>query len=200
PGSACLPRQKCRHSVRKSSRGSSTLEYGPVAGFEPRVRQWPRSCQHVSGRSARPWSGVVSDRESKARGWGRRLDAKRVEHGGGEERSGRPPRSHEDRARDLTMRANRWMAAAVIAVSVSVSGVSAQEGGTPGVPPNARPLSLEEALAAAGVESEEIAVAEAGVLSADAEVQRATAARLPQLGASASYSRTLASQFEGLGG
>lgn len=58
-------------------------------------------------------------------------------------------------------------------------------------------LSLAEALERAAGQSEQIAIARAGVLQAEGNVVRARAARLPQLNASASYQRTLASQFEG---
>lgn len=66
--------------------------------------------------------------------------------------------------------------------------------------PGARRISLEEALRLASGQSEQVEIARAGVLRAEGDVLRARAARLPQLGASASYQRTLASQFEGVGG
>lgn len=94
---------------------------------------------------------------------------------------------------------NIWIGALVL-VLLATTTVAGQERDVPPTAEGSRPLSLAEALAAAGADSEELAVAEAGVLVSQAEVTRATAARLPQLGASASYSRTLASQFEGLGG
>ena len=61
-------------------------------------------------------------------------------------------------------------------------------------------LSLEEAIARAERASEEVAIAEAGVRRAVAEERRAASERLPQILASASYDRTLASEFSGLFG
>lgn len=64
----------------------------------------------------------------------------------------------------------------------------------------ARPLSLEEAIALAAGTSEEVEIARAGVDRAEANVDRTDSQRKPQVNASASYQRTLASQFEGIGG
>lgn len=58
-------------------------------------------------------------------------------------------------------------------------------------------LSLTEALERAAGGSEQVAIARAGVVQAEGNVVRARAARLPQLNATASYQRALASQFEG---
>lgn len=66
--------------------------------------------------------------------------------------------------------------------------------------PQARPLTLAEALDAAASTSEQVTIARAGVTRARGDILRARAARLPQFNGSASYSRTLASQFEGFGG
>ncbi|MCA1733195.1 MAG: TolC family protein [Acidobacteria bacterium] len=63
-----------------------------------------------------------------------------------------------------------------------------------------RRLSLEEALALARGTSEGVAVARAGADRADANVDRTESQRKPQLSGSASYQRTLASQFDGVGG
>lgn len=63
-----------------------------------------------------------------------------------------------------------------------------------------RPLSLAEALRLASSASEQVEIARAGVTRARGNLVQARAARLPQVGGSASYSRALASQFEGLGG
>lgn len=62
-----------------------------------------------------------------------------------------------------------------------------------------RELSLEEALAIATATSEDLEIARAGVRRAGASVDR-TESRKPQVNASGSYQRSLASQFEGLGG
>ena len=59
-------------------------------------------------------------------------------------------------------------------------------------------LSLEEAIALAGSKSEQVAVAEAGVARARGERMRARAERFPQLSLTASYDRTLETEFEGL--
>ncbi len=63
-----------------------------------------------------------------------------------------------------------------------------------------RELSLEEALAIATATSEDLAIARAGVRRASANVDRTESQRKPQVNASSSYQRSLASQFEGLGG
>ncbi len=61
-----------------------------------------------------------------------------------------------------------------------------------------RDLSLEDALALAIENSETITLAKAGVQRADANVRLTESQRLPQINGSASYQRTLLSQFEGL--
>lgn len=61
-------------------------------------------------------------------------------------------------------------------------------------------LSLDEALALATDTSENLEIARAGFERADANVKRTNSQRLPQLNGSASYQRTLASQFSGVGG
>jgi outer membrane protein len=63
-----------------------------------------------------------------------------------------------------------------------------------------RRLSLEDALALATGTSEQLAIGEAGVRRADANVRRTESQGLPQIGASASYTRALANQFAGIGG
>ncbi|MGZ8709472.1 MAG: TolC family protein, partial [Thermoanaerobaculia bacterium] len=63
-----------------------------------------------------------------------------------------------------------------------------------------RSLSLEEALTIATATSEDLAIARAGVRRASASVDRTESQRKPQVNASGSYQRSLASQFEGLGG
>lgn len=59
-------------------------------------------------------------------------------------------------------------------------------------------MSLEDALALAIENSETITLAKAGVQRADANVRMTESQRLPQINGSASYQRTLLSQFEGL--
>jgi outer membrane protein len=63
-----------------------------------------------------------------------------------------------------------------------------------------RTISLDEAVRTAEAQSEAIRIARAGVQRAQGQQYRARSLRLPQLNASASYTRTLASQFENIGG
>lgn len=65
---------------------------------------------------------------------------------------------------------------------------------------SSRPLTLEEALQLAEDASEPVQIARAGVTRSRGQVAQARSARLPQLNGTLSYSRALASQFEGLGG
>jgi outer membrane protein len=73
---------------------------------------------------------------------------------------------------------------------------------TPGAqsPSQTRPISLDEAVRTAEAQSEAIRIARAGVQRAEGQQYQARSLRLPQLGASASYTRTLASQFSSVGG
>jgi outer membrane protein len=66
--------------------------------------------------------------------------------------------------------------------------------------PAPRPLSLEEALALTERESETVGIARAEVFRARGERRRARSAYFPQLSGSASYQRTLRSQFSALQG
>ncbi|HEY0528210.1 MAG TPA: TolC family protein [Gemmatimonadaceae bacterium] len=63
-----------------------------------------------------------------------------------------------------------------------------------------RSLSLDDAVRTAESQSEAIRIARAGVQRAEGQQYQARSQRLPQLGASASYVRTLASQFSSIGG
>jgi outer membrane protein TolC len=65
---------------------------------------------------------------------------------------------------------------------------------------SARVLTLDEALPLAEARSEQVAIAQAGVRRATSEFARARSERLPQVNASGSYDRTLASEFENLFG
>jgi len=60
------------------------------------------------------------------------------------------------------------------------------------------PITLEQALALAEARGEAMAIARAGVQRAQGEQVRARSGRLPQLSASASYDRALASEFQGI--
>ncbi len=61
-----------------------------------------------------------------------------------------------------------------------------------------RTLTLDEALSMAEKTSERVAIAEAGIARADGGLLLARSERMPQLFGSASYDRTLKSEFEGL--
>src|SRR5262245_56599213 len=61
-----------------------------------------------------------------------------------------------------------------------------------------RSLSLEEALRNAESQSEAMKIAQAGVMRAQGQQLQARSQYLPQLSGSASYQRTLKSQFEAL--
>ena len=61
-----------------------------------------------------------------------------------------------------------------------------------------RALSIEEAVARALDESEAVGIARAGVLDARGQQAQARSGYFPQIGASAGYTRTLASQFSSL--
>jgi outer membrane protein len=63
-----------------------------------------------------------------------------------------------------------------------------------------RPLTLEEALRLAEDASEPVQIARAGLTRSRGQLVQARSARLPQINGTLSYSRALASQFEGLGG
>ncbi|MFL5540867.1 MAG: TolC family protein [Longimicrobiaceae bacterium] len=66
-------------------------------------------------------------------------------------------------------------------------------------PSGARPLTLDEALTLAEANSDQIVVAQAGVMRARGQRLQAASQRYPQLSATASYSRALASQFSSVG-
>jgi outer membrane protein TolC len=72
----------------------------------------------------------------------------------------------------------------------------------PTVPPQtaapARLITLDDALGLAEPHSEQVTIAEAGVTRAESEQKRAHSEWLPQLSASASYDRALASEFSGI--
>ena len=74
----------------------------------------------------------------------------------------------------------------------------AQAAQAPPGAPGARALTLDEALALAETRSEQVQIAEAGVTRAESDEVRARSEWLPQLSASASYDRALASEFEGI--
>lgn len=61
---------------------------------------------------------------------------------------------------------------------------------------DALPLSIEEALRLAEAASEDVEIARAGVLEAEAQKDRATSQLYPQVGGSLSYNRTIFSEFD----
>jgi outer membrane protein len=64
----------------------------------------------------------------------------------------------------------------------------------------ARAISLDEAVRLAESQSEQVRIARAGIQRAQGQQYQARSQRLPQINGSASYTRTLASQFSSVGG
>ena len=83
-----------------------------------------------------------------------------------------------------------------IAQSPSASPPGLRSARTGEIP--ARTLTLDDVIDLAEARSEQIAIAQFGVARAAAGEQRARSERLPQLGAGASYDRTLQSEFSGI--
>jgi outer membrane protein TolC len=85
---------------------------------------------------------------------------------------------------------------------VGAVGLAAQEAPAPQTQPAGRPrtliLSLDDALRLAAGESETVWVAQAGVLRAVGNTRIVRSGLFPQITGSASYTRTLRSQFQGL--
>jgi outer membrane protein len=77
-------------------------------------------------------------------------------------------------------------------------GATSQETAAAPGPQTPRVLTLEGALDLAESASEQVAIASAGVVRADGTARLVRSERLPQLFGSASYDRTLESEFEGL--
>ena len=97
------------------------------------------------------------------------------------------------RKRSMRTLGRRLLACAVACASVSVAGAQT-------LPPQlpAGPLTLQDILEIAEARSEAIAVARTGLTRAEADRIRARSGLLPQLTASGSYERALASEFEGI--
>ncbi|HET7622438.1 MAG TPA: TolC family protein [Gemmatimonadaceae bacterium] len=89
-----------------------------------------------------------------------------------------------------------WLPAFALLLGVCGTGAHAQTTGDIA----ARPLSLDDALRAAEAASEDVAIAEAGVERAHGQQYQARSQFLPQISGSASYTRTLRSQFQRLAG
>jgi outer membrane protein len=98
-----------------------------------------------------------------------------------------------DELLSVVARAVKHALPALSVVGLCGTGILAQ---TPSSPP--RTLTLDEALTIAEKTSERVAIASAGVSRADAGRALARSDGLPQLNGSASYDRTLRSEFEGL--
>jgi len=88
----------------------------------------------------------------------------------------------------------RTIRSAAVALILVPATVTAQQG----VAAAARSLSLDEALRMAEAQSEAVHIAQAGVLRAHGGQLQAFSQYLPQLNGTASYTRTLASQFSAL--
>jgi outer membrane protein TolC len=101
----------------------------------------------------------------------------------------------------------RLVRSTVAVVSLALLGLAAAPPAAAGqAPPQGAPagstpariLTLDDALSLAEVANETVLVAEAGVRKATGAIAQARSQRLPQLAGSASYDRTLKSEFEGL--
>ncbi|HEU0300157.1 MAG TPA: TolC family protein, partial [Longimicrobium sp.] len=86
---------------------------------------------------------------------------------------------------------------AALAAALALAAPAAAQ---PGFAASARPLTLEEALRLAEDASEPVQIARAGLTRSRGEVLQARSERLPQIYGSLSYSRALASEFEGISG
>jgi outer membrane protein TolC len=97
---------------------------------------------------------------------------------------------------------SRRIAAGIAALLAGAVGLAAQETPAPQTQPAGRPrtliLSLDDALRLAAGESETVWVAQAGVLRAVGNTRIVRSGLFPQITGSASYTRTLRSQFQGL--
>lgn len=87
-----------------------------------------------------------------------------------------------------------WLLALALVLGICGARANAQVAGDT----TTRPLSLDEALRAAEAASEDVAIAEAGVERAHGQQYQARSQFLPQISGSASYTRTLRSQFQRL--
>lgn len=100
--------------------------------------------------------------------------------------------------RSLARRARIALLAALVPAIGLAGGAAAAAAQEQAVAPGARPLSLEDALRMAERTSETVGIARAGVDRARGEQLRARSELFPQLSGSVGYTRTLASEFEGL--
>jgi outer membrane protein TolC len=89
-----------------------------------------------------------------------------------------------------------WLPAFALLLGICGTGAHAQATRNS----TARSLSLDDALRTAEAASEDVAIAEAGVERAHGQQYQARSQFLPQISGSASYTRTLRSQFQRLAG
>jgi outer membrane protein len=90
------------------------------------------------------------------------------------------------------------MNVAVTSVCLLALAATAAVAQTPPPPVPSGPLTLEQVLALAEPRSEAVEIAQAGVRRAEGDQVRARSGLFPQLSATASYDRALASEFEGV--
>jgi outer membrane protein TolC len=88
----------------------------------------------------------------------------------------------------------------IVLAALLLAGTTAAAGAQQARNPAARPLSLSEALEIAERESESVGLAQSDLASAEGARRQARSAYFPQLTGSASYTRTLRSQFSALQG
>ena len=91
----------------------------------------------------------------------------------------------------------------VVALAPAIAGAQAVPTSPPTVPITAtapRTITLDEAVRIAELQSEAVRIARAGVDRAHGQQWQARSQLLPQINGSASYTRTLASQFSSVGG
>jgi outer membrane protein TolC len=102
------------------------------------------------------------------------------------------PRKNQNRGRSAVKTIGTIFTALMIIAPAMKAQVA------PGAPAaaQARTISLDEAVRTAEAQSEAIRIARAGVQRAQGQQYQARSQRLPQLNGSASYTRTLASQFD----
>jgi outer membrane protein len=92
----------------------------------------------------------------------------------------------------------RMSCAFLLVLALAATSAFAQQPGPVALP--AGPMTLDQVLELAQSRSESIGIARTGVERAQGEQVRARSGRLPQLSASASYDRALASEFSGVFG
>ncbi|MEK9505807.1 TolC family protein [Gaopeijia maritima] len=91
-------------------------------------------------------------------------------------------------------------ASVVCAVTLLTGGPAAAQETVPQTPPSATSLTLDEAVARATGDSEEVQLARSQVSLADAQVTAARSQALPQISGTLGYTRTFESSFGGDGG